>query len=89
MEIDSYVPLAHFFLNLYGDNFDLHLALHSCQANQQEMWSKILAKNVQGMLSPPLLHDFCVIFANSLEQNRISTNCVSIDTQMNFGMPIS
>ena len=63
IDIDSYVPLAHFFLNLYGENFDLHLALHSCSEQQQDMWSKILDKRVQGMLSPPLLHDFCVYFA--------------------------
>ena len=90
VEIDSYAPLAHFFLNLYGENFDLHLALHSCQPQQQDMWSKILGKNCQGMMSPPLLHEFCEIFANYLEQERMMAgDSISINCQTNFGMPIN
>ena len=34
VEISSYVPLAHFFLNLFGDSFDYYLALQSCQGDQ-------------------------------------------------------
>ena len=34
VQISNYYPITHFFLNLYGENFDLYLALHSCTPQQ-------------------------------------------------------
>ena len=40
-------------------------------------------------MSPPLLHEFCKIFANYLEQERLMGDSISINCETNFGMPIN
>ena len=70
----SYVPLTHFFLKLYGENFDYYLALQSCTNQQQELWQKIINPKVQGMMSPPMLGKFCKTFAGALESIKLSNS---------------
>ena len=87
IKIDSYVPLAYFFLSLFGENFDYSLAIQSCTEEQQEMWGKIIAPKVQGEMSPELLGEYCVYYVNSLEATRMTDD---EDLAMSwFGMPIS
>ena len=51
------------------------------------MWEKIIAPNVQGEMSPAMLGEFCVYYANSLEATRM-TDDEDLDLSW-FGMPIS
>jgi hypothetical protein len=41
------------------------------------------------MLSPPVLLEYCKIFATSLEAQRISNDCDVHCSGMSFGMPIN
>ena len=52
------------------------------------MWSQILDKKVQGMLSPPLLNDFCKAFAYALEGQR-TTMMDESDSVGCLSMPIN
>jgi len=72
IKIDSYAPLSEFFLKLYGEYFDYSMAVGACKSEQQELWEPLISKQVQGMISPPMLKDFCVSYANTLEVIRMS-----------------
>lgn len=52
------------------------------------MWSQILDKKVQGMLSPPLLNDFCKAFAYALEGQK-TTMMDENDSVGCLSMPIN
>jgi len=52
------------------------------------MWSQIINKNVLGMMSPPLLNDFCKALDYALEGQRTAQSCEN-ESMDSFNMPIS